>query len=158
MKKINNYWTDDNNNTWNCNSYTEETAKELSETLIDCHGCSNCSNCSDCSYCRNCRNCSNCSYCSYCRNCSYCSDCRDCRGCSDFKQNPQRYVTKNIGSRASQTYFYWTHKRNQIICGCNLGTLKEFKKRVKTVYKKTNKYYKEYAKEIKIMEYLYEKA
>ena len=32
-----------------------------------------------------------------------CSSCRNCRDCRDFKNNPQRLVSQNIGSRNSQT-------------------------------------------------------
>jgi len=67
MKKKDNYWVDSNNNKWSCNLYSEERAKELSGTLINCK---NCINCSDCSSCR------------YCSSCSYCSDCSDCSSCS----------------------------------------------------------------------------
>jgi len=47
MKKINNYWTDERNNKWNCNLYTEEQAEKLSKTMDDCSDCSDCSRCSD---------------------------------------------------------------------------------------------------------------
>ena len=51
MKKVNNNWVDDNNNSWNCDFYTEEQAEKHSKTLSNCSYCRNCSDCSDC---RNC--------------------------------------------------------------------------------------------------------
>jgi hypothetical protein len=83
MKKTNNRWFDNNNNSWNCDCYTETEAKKSSETLINCSNCSNCSNCYRCSDCYACSYCSNCSDCSRCSGCSDCSDCSRCSGCSD---------------------------------------------------------------------------
>ena len=112
----------------------------------DCSYCRDCSYCSDCSYCRDCSDCSDCSYCrycsycsycSYCRDCSYCSDCsycRDCRGCSNFKTNPQRITSPILGSRNSQTTYYWNDENEKIVCGCFKGTLEEFETKVKITH------------------------
>ncbi len=143
MKQVNNYWVDENNNNkWNCDYYTKERAQKLSKTL------NNCSDCSDCSYCRNCRNCSDCSDCSYCRNCRNCSDCRNCSGCSGFQTNPQRYTTPEIGSRYSQTTFYWLDKnKTQVVCGCFNGSVDLFKHKIILTHGE-NKFAKQYFKEI----------
>lgn len=82
MKKVNNYYVDDNNNKWNNEFYTEEQAIKNSKSLTKCFNCVNCSDCHSCSY------------------------CHSCSDCSDFKENPQRYITPKIGSRKSQTTFY----------------------------------------------------
>ena len=76
MKKVNNRWVDDNNNSWDCDLFSKEKALQFSKTMISCIGCINCS---DCSYC------SDCSGCSDCINCSGCSGCSDCSGCRDKK-------------------------------------------------------------------------
>ena len=134
MKQINGYWTDENNNRWDIEIYTEEQAENFSKSLVNCrncyncHDCRNCRNCHDCRnccdccdcdycynccYCRNCRccnNCYNCCYCRNCRNCDYCHDCRNCRNCDychDYESNPQKYTTSRIGSRNDQTTFYY---------------------------------------------------
>jgi hypothetical protein len=118
MKKINNSWYDENNNSWNADVETEESAQVKSNTLINCSGCS------------------------------------DCRGCSEIKTNPQRYTTPKIGSRNSQTSIYWTNKDDiQIICGCWIGNIKDFEKRVKEVHAKT-KHLKPYLAQIKIFKML----
>jgi len=62
-------------------------------------------------------------------------------------------VTGKIGSRKSQTNFYFDKKRVQVMCGCFNGTLKEFKKAVQETHK-NNKHGKIYKKEIKLVEYL----
>ena len=175
MEKTNNYWTDLNNNKWDCDIYTEEQAEKLSKTLINCFNCINCIDCiscSDCRYCsscRSCRSCSDCSSCSSCSDCSYCSDCSDCRycrycrycsscrscrscsDCSDFKTNPQRITSNKIGSRERQTTYYWNEETEQIVCGCFKGTLKEFKDAIKKEHN-DNKYSKEYFKWIEAVE------
>jgi len=108
-----------------------------------CSYCSDCSDCIDCSYCRSCSYCSDCSDCSYCRSCSYCSycsycrscsSCRSCSDCSDFKTNPQRITSAILGSRNSQTTFYWNEEKEQIVCGCFKGTLEEFETKVKETH------------------------
>jgi hypothetical protein len=178
MKKINNYWIDSNSNKWYCDLYTEEQADKLSKTLIDCFNCINCSSCrycsdcSDCHYCRSCRDCSycsdcsscshcrscrycsdcsHCSYCRYCSDCSYCRDCSYCSSCSDFKSNPQRITSHKIGSRESQTTYYWNEEKEQIVCGCFKGTLQEFKDAIKNEHK-DNEHSKAYFKWIEAVE------
>ena len=44
MKKINNYWVDENNNRWSTSSHTKKQAQEKSESLINCRDCSDCCN------------------------------------------------------------------------------------------------------------------
>lgn len=158
MKRENGYWIDDNSNKWNCNLYTEEQADKFSKTLIDCKNCTNCRSCSYCSYCSDCsycNYCSDCRSCSDCNYCSYCSYCNYCNYCKNFKSNPQRFVSSKIGSRNSQTTFYWNKDLNQIVCGCFRKDLNAFKEKVNTVYSnKRTKYRKQYKKFIKICEYL----
>jgi hypothetical protein len=162
MKTINNYWVDENNNRWSKTLYTQTQAEEESKTLTncsDCSGCSDCSDCSDCSNCSGCSNCYNCSGCSGCSNCSNCSGCSDCYNCSycfdcsDFKSNPQKYTTSDIGSRNKQTTFYWDANKILVVCGCFSATLDKFKNQVIEKHK-DNKYAKQYLKEIKNVEYL----
>jgi len=123
---------------------------------IDCSYCSHCSDCIDCvncSYCRGCSNCIDCSYCSHCSKCVNCIDCRgcidcrncgdcidcidcvNCRNCIDFKTNPERIVSPILGSRNSQTTYYWNNDNEQVVCGCFNGKLTEFEKRVKQIHK-----------------------
>ena len=162
MRKENGYWIDENNNKWNCDFYSEKKAEEKSKTLIncrDCSGCSDCSYCSDCSgcsYCRDCSGCSGCSGCSYCSYCSDCSYCSGCSGCSGYEQNPQRYVTAKLGSRNSQTTFYYDGKDIFVVCGCFKGNLDAFEKRVKKTYTDENNEHRiAYDKEIKKVKELF---
>lgn len=106
VKLIDNYWVIGSNK-WNASIYTQEQAEKYSKTLINCQ---NCINCSDCSY------------------------CRSCSDCSYFKTNPQRITSSFLGSRNSQTTYYWDDKREQIICGCFKGTLEEFEEKVKITH------------------------
>jgi len=138
MKLINNYWVDENNNKWNEANCSEEQAIENSKSLINCSHCSDSSDLFYCSYCFNCSDLFHCSDCSYSSNLSHCSR------CSDFKSNPQRIVSDNIGSRKSQTTIYFNNEKTLVICGCYKGTLQEFKDRVCNVYSKDTLYYKEY--------------
>ena len=111
MKKSNDRWYDENNNSWDAAIETKDSALAKSKRLIDCRGCSYCSDCRGCSYC---------SYCSY---------------CSDYQSNPQRYITPKVGSRNSQTSIYWTTKEDvQIFCGCWRGDIVKFEERVKKVH------------------------
>ena len=157
MKKLNNRWYDENNNSWNANLETKESALAKSKTLSDCSGCSDCrdcSNCSGCSGCRDCNYCSDCIGCSDCSGCNDCSGCSNCRGCSGYKTNAQRYITAKIGSRNSQMSIYWTNKDDvQIFCGCWKGNIKDFEKRVKEVHAKTE-HLKPYLAQIKIFKML----
>ena len=143
MIKKDNFWIDDNKNKWDCDLYNKYDAVNYSKTLANCRGCSNCSNCSNCRCCRDCSNCID------------CRCCRDCIGCSDFSENPQRYVTKKIGSCTSQTTIYWIDDNIHVACGCFIGTLIEFQNRVRKTYPdESNEYRLQYEKEIKIMKYL----
>lgn len=73
-------YVDENNNMWDADLYSEEEAKELSETLVDCKNCFNsknlieCENCVECSFCNDCEDCE---YCSYCDVCVACVDCHN---------------------------------------------------------------------------------
>ena len=130
---INNRWVDENNNSWSADIETKESATKKSETLIYCSNCSDCRNCS---------------------NCSNCSDCSNCRYCSDYKSNPQRYITPRIGSRNSQTSIFWTTKDDvQIICGCWKGNIEKFEEQVKKVHEKTE-HLQPYLKQIEIFKML----
>lgn len=174
MKKVNDYWVDENNNSWYTHKYTEEQARELSETLkycfycIDsqdcqncfmCTSCINCTNCFTCSCCNNCINCTNCTCCDNCincrccRNCQNCHVCMECYDCIDYAENPMRYVTPKIGSRNDQTSVYWTNKDDvQIVCGCFRGDLEFFTKRVRETYPDPENLYRiQYEKQIKII-------
>lgn len=161
MKLINNRWVDDNNNSWSAELETEESAIAKSKTLIDCSYCKGCSYCigcnvcSDCSYCRGCIDCRNCSYCRDCKGCRCCSDCSDCSYCSycrGFNSNPQRITSPKIGSRNSQTTFYWTDNHNQVVCGCFTGTWDDFKLKVDKTHV-DNKYGRQYKKWIQAVEF-----
>lgn len=139
MKTENGYYFDKNNNKWNIEKYSKKQAIELSKALI------NCTNCIDC---RSCRSCSSCSYCSY---------CSDCHSCSDYKQNPKRLVSKNIGSRNSQTTVYWNDKDNiQVVCGCFRGNLEKFEEKVNETHKVNYHYFQEYIKFINLVKYVIE--
>lgn len=140
MKLINDRWVDENNNSWDANTETEESAELKSKSLNNCSDCSDCSGCSDCSVCLRCLGCSRCSRCSGCSHCSYCSDCLrcshclGCSDCSDFKSNPERIISPKIGRRNGQSTFYWNSEHEQVICGCFRGTLEQFEERVNTVH------------------------
>ena len=99
-----------------------------------CISCSSCSSCSDCNHCNYCNDCNYCNYCNYCNHCISCNHCNDCNHCSGFKTNPQRIVSPVLGSRKSQTIYYWTEDHNQIVCGCFEGSLDDFKNKVEKVY------------------------
>ena len=125
-----------------------------------CTGCINCNNCHDCRYCGDCRCCDYCDDCACCRYCRYCGDCRCCDYCDDYKQNPQRYTTKNIGSRNDQTTFYYGETKNgmevQVVCGCFRGNLETFVKAVLETHKDNDLYRKQYLKEIEKVKILFE--
>jgi len=177
MKKVNNYWVDENNNRWDVNIYTETQAKKNSASLINCSDCSDCSrcfrcsdcsdcfdcsrcfrcsdcsDCSDCSRCFRCSDCSDCFDCFRCFRCSDCSDCSDCSRCSDYKHNPQRLTSGLIGSRKSTTTIYWTNENDtQVICGCLKTDIGGFEKRIKEVYP-SGQYHDEYMQFIKAARY-----
>ena len=157
MKQINGYWMDENNNRWNIEIYTEEQAEKCSKSLVNCHDCDNCCNChgcSDCNYCHKCNDCRCCCDCYNCRNCD------SCRNCYNYKQNPQRYTTKKIGSRNDQTTFYYSETKNgmevQVVCGCFRGNLEDFEKAVLKTHKDNDLYRKQYLKEIEKVKILFE--
>ena len=118
MKQINGYWTDENNNRWDIEIYTEEQAKKYSKSLVNCHNCDDCSYCCDCRscnncrYCDNCRNCRNCRNCYDCRNCEYCVDCRYCNDCSNC-----RYCNKCCDCRYCDNCYSCHDCRN--CCDCD---------------------------------------
>jgi hypothetical protein len=174
MKKHNGYWTDENNNRWSCVIYSEDQAEVFSKTLFDCKGCVNCTacirctdctdctdcarciDCLDCTRCIDCTNCTRCADCTGCLDCTRCIDCTNCTRCADcstLKRNPQRYLSGNIGSRHSQTCFYWLKDKTQVVCGCWRGTLEEFEERVNEVYPE-GKYGNQYRAEIEKVKYL----
>ena len=67
-------------------------------------------------------------------------------------------MSKNIGSRNSQTNVYWTNKNDiQIICGCFDGNLIDFEKSVKDTHKNNSEYLKQYMELIDIIKYLLNK-
>lgn len=142
MKELelrNSYYYDANNNSWNAEWDTLGSATMKSKSLIDC------------SYCSDCRSCSSCSDC---RDCSSCSDCSDCRDCSYFKSNPMRYVSKNMGSRNSQTSIYWIDTNIQIICGCFRGDINKFEEAIKQTHANNDTYKNEYLKLVELMKYI----
>ena len=190
MKQINGYWVDENNNRWDIEIYTEEQAEKFSKSLVNCYDCDNCGDCGNCRNCKNCRYCHNCDYCHNCydcydccdcrycscccdcrsceycrncidcRNCDNCRDCIDCRNCNNYKQNPQRYTTKKIGSRNDQTTFYCGETESgmevQITCGCFRGNLEDFEKAVLETHKDNDLYREQYLKEIEKVKVLFE--
>lgn len=169
MKKINDYWVDENNNKWWCGATTKEQAILYSESLIDCHSCCDCYDCSNCRDCRDCSDCSYCSNCGDCRDCSYCSncdDCRDCSNCSDcsdcsyYQIRPMQYVSSKIGSRNDQTTFYYGKTNNgnliQVVCGCFCGDLKEFEAAVLKTHADNDIYREQYFKEIEKVKVLFD--
>ena len=162
MNKINNFYVDENNNSWDADIYTKKEAMTYSESLVNCHNCSDCSycsnchNCNDCSNCSDCNDCSNCSYCSDCSNCRNCSYCRNCSDCNNYETNPQRYVTPKIGSRKDNTTIYWTDDNVQVVCGCFRGNVDEWEAKIKETHKYNEKHLKDYLEQVenikKIME------
>ena len=130
---IDGYWTVDSNK-WDEKIFTKEQSEINATTLINCSDCSDCNNCNYCSYCNNCSDCINCYNCNNCSYCIDCIDCSDCSYCSDFKTNPERITSSKIGSRDSQSTYYWNEDHEMIICGCFNGTLKEFENKVKETH------------------------
>ena len=84
MKKLTKtvYWTDENGNRWNAETFTKDAAKFYSKYLVE----HNCFNCIDCTYCAKCSNCSCCDRCVNCVDCKDCINCTNCNG-SEFCQN-----------------------------------------------------------------------
>lgn len=80
-----------------------------------------------------------------------------CTNCREFKENPRRYISKEIGSRSSQTSVYWNDKIVQIVCRCFKGNLEEFEDRVNSVYPSDTDYYKQqYNNLINLIKYIIE--
>jgi hypothetical protein len=133
LKLKNGWYVDDNNNRWNTDVETEESARKKSESLKSCSDCSDCSDCFGC---------------------SRCSRCFDCSGIKDFKDNPQRYTTPRIGSRNAQTTLYWNSEKHQVfVCSANRDTIETFEARVREVHG-NDEYLQPYLKQIEIMKYL----
>jgi hypothetical protein len=114
-KQIDGYWVIGTNK-WSADIYTKQEAEKYATTLINCENCINCSDFRDCSSCSSCRSCSSCS------------------SCSEFKRNPERITSGILGSRNSQTTFYWNDEKEQIVCGCFKGTLLEFETKIKETH------------------------
>jgi len=75
-----------------------------------------------------------------------CSRCSGCSGCFDCKENPERIVSKPIGSRKKSTTVYFNEEEIQVVCGCFHGTLEEFKNQVEETYPdEKNQYRQEYS-------------
>lgn len=130
MKRVDDWWIDENNNKWNAHLYTKDDAENYSKTLINCIDCDNCDNCVN------------------------------CYNCNGYITNPSRYITQNIGSREGQTHFYYGKTKEdsmsiQIKCGCFHGDLKEFAEAVEKTHG-DNKYGEQYRKEIEKMKALFE--
>jgi len=79
-----------------------------------------------------------------CLDCQNCRDCRYCWNCWDWKDNPERIVSKPIGSRKDQTTVYFSPEKTQVFCGCFRGTLEEFKQKVAETYDEKNIFRAEY--------------
>lgn len=181
MKKIGEYWVDDNGNKWPCYCINEELAIIYSKSLTncgycrDCRDCRNCHECYYCYYCSDCCNCCNCSYCSDCSDCSDCNDCINCDNCSDcsncsycnycrsaknYKSQPSVYITGKIGSRNDNTIFYYGETENgmslQVVCGCFRGDLEEFEAAVMKTHAENDVYRNQYLKEIDKAKALFE--
>ena len=137
MKKVNNKWYDNNNNSWDCSVYTEEQAEGWSKTLVGCN------------YCHNCTDCNNCNNCTDCYNCDNCHNCDNCDNCNNWNKTPQSIVSNYIGSRDSQTTIYFSEDKTEVVCGCFKGTLEEFEAKVNNEYSEESKHGIEYRNFIK---------
>jgi hypothetical protein len=96
------YWVDENLNKWDASTYDEATAKEMSDSLINCKICINCKNCKNCIWCIDCIDCRKCNFCRRCESCCNCKrclncqNCNDCRFCIDYKNKKDlNNITKN---------------------------------------------------------------
>jgi hypothetical protein len=170
-------------NKWCKVQFNKKQAVRLAKTLqncincVDCYNCKECVNCRNCSYCSYCRNCSECSECymcgeclvvryssscydcddcAYCRFCENCSNCNYCDGCVEFTINPQRIYSPIMGSRESQTVFYWTHDKELVVSGCFKGTIKDFEEKVIKKHR-DNQYGQDYLKWIEAIK-IYQKT
>jgi len=123
MKDINNYWVDENNNSWDSEMHTEEEAEAYSNSLVYCTNCTNCIDCSDCSDCSdcvactnciNCRDCENCSYCRYCINCTYCIDGINYIDCIGLYRLQKSQVEKKASVNAMEIKYKITTQDKQL--------------------------------------------
>ena len=146
MEQINGFWTDSNNNRWDCDLYSKNQAENAN--LINCKNCVNCFNCI---FCNSCIFCIFCDYCNSCNSCDYCDYCDSCDSCNNFKSNPERITSPKIGSRNSQTTYYWNDEIEQIVFGCFKGTMQEFKDKI-TATHSDNEHAKAYFEWIKRVE------
>ena len=93
MKKIDNWYVDEDNNKWISSLYTQNVAEKLSKSLTHCKDCINCVSCIDCI---SCVGCSNCSSCLNCKSCSYCNACNECKGCVACYNISYKKYTRNM--------------------------------------------------------------
>jgi len=70
MKKIKNYWIDENRNIWNDKNYCSDEAQKISKTMINCFDCVDCD---ECRYCNDCNSCDHTIDCDHCKHCKHCS-------------------------------------------------------------------------------------
>jgi hypothetical protein len=105
---------DKNNNSWDLLTHTEEVTEMCSRSLINCS-----------------------------RSLINCSNLHNCSNCSDYEKNPERITSPIIGSRHSNTTIYFDKTKTTVVCGCFIGTLEEFEKKIKEKYG-NNEYAKEY--------------
>jgi hypothetical protein len=128
---------DSDNNSWSAKLFTEAQAIKFSGSMVNCSSCRDCSYCHHCISCRHshhCISCSSCSSCSHCHACHHCSECRACISCSEFEENPERITSPKIGTRKGNTTYYWTDKKEIIVCGCFTGSMDDFELRVKETH------------------------
>lgn len=92
--------------------------------------------------------------------CTECTDCNNCYNCDNFKTNPQIYKTRKIGSRNSQTTFYYGEADKgmevQVVCGCFRGNLEEFETAVMKTHKNCDEYREQYLREIEKVKVLFD--
>jgi hypothetical protein len=131
MKKINNYWTDENNNRWNRDRYTKDQAEQLSKKMINCKYCTDCTDCNSCDYCYSCDSCDYCNSCNFCKFCNSCDSCYSCyscdycdycNSCKNYKSNPERYCKRLSGTVDKLAQIYWIDENVQIVFGCWKGS------------------------------------
>lgn len=128
----------------------------------NCHGCENCRDCNDCRECNSCRACRDCNNCSNCRCCCYCHDCRNCDNCNDcsychnYEIRPKQYVASGLGPREESAIFYYNGRTLQVVCGSFRGNLKEFEKYVSNAHADSEKYKKQYLREIEKVKQLFD--
>lgn len=154
MKRVGDWWIDENNNKWDTRFYTEDEAENCSNTLTDCVSCVNCAYCVECAECTDCQDCISC------WNCTDCQNCVSCSNCNGYVTNPSRYITQNIGSREGQTHFYYGKTKEdsmsiQIKCGCFHGDLKEFAEAVEKTHG-ADEYGEQYRREIEKVKMLFD--